>query len=85
MQFAWKALLYKAFDFLQRHATDSSTLSTGLSVLELRRQLQTSDGVLEEKTTTVPDSWANRYVLLQIQSSGSASRSLYYYIDTHNV
>ena len=74
MQFSWKAFLYKAFDFLQQHATDSSMLNTNPSVLELRRQLQASDGVSEEKTTTIPDSWANRYVLLQIQSLGSASR-----------
>ena len=61
MQFAWKAFLYKAFDFLQQYATDSSKLNTSPSVLELRRQLQASDGVSEEKTTTIPDSWANRY------------------------
>ena len=63
MQFAWKAFLYKAFDFLKQHTTDSSTLSTSPSVLELRRQLQTSGDVSEEKTTTIPDSWANRYVI----------------------
>ena len=60
MQFAWKAFLYKAFDFLQQQATDSSMLNISPSVLELRRQLQASDGVSEEKTTTIPDSWANR-------------------------
>ena len=62
MQFTWKAFLYKALDFLKQHTcTDSSTLSTSPSVLELRRQLQTSGGVSEDKTTTVPDSWTNRY------------------------
>lgn len=62
MQFAWKALLYKAFHFLKQHTTESSTHSTSPSVLELRRQLQTSGDVSEEKTTTTLDSWANRYV-----------------------
>ena len=62
MQFAWKAFLYKVFDFLKNHVPDE-TQDTCSSVVELRRLLQCNGGTSEEKPRTIPDSWANRYII----------------------
>ena len=73
MQFAWKAFLYKAFTILKQQvpsaSLESSVLSSSHSIAELRRQLQTTGNASEDKTTSVPESWADRYITRHVLST----------------